>query len=448
MDSQFKRTPIPKLKGDQVSAVRQVSCPAPLMKAPWRQALRGPDQVIAAHRVLVNQHTGGSPAWFINNDDPNSIAQEFPVADVWRTVKRAKVCLSPGCVLQVRVLATRSGPVQWFGTIDAVTQWHHKGNAGRIRVNVSYTNDLAETDTRTVEVFLPGSDLEDGAESTDAGASWFVLLHRSVLLVHPLAALQSPLEAAKWSEWPELEIEIQHEGGARVIQVVVQETPWDHVAAHDREDITIHSWPEVQGVPDQRPQVEQADGATYEEHRFGAKRALIAARRLTERAGPVLATWSSYNEADATPTMLEAAAASASSTTPVGLSIGASVTAWDPDAPGHSISGHYAGRAPENLITRLDGARAIPARFWVYARFTTNADVETGTIRFQTSPRTWIDVEVRELSAWTWYQAIGWIEASATAGDFEVWLQDFFFATGGTVQARYWALETGEFNPA
>lgn len=379
----YKATPLPRrLKSGHPAAARGCSWPSPLMRAPWRDALRGHDFTPAAYRVVCVQHMGGSGEWAVGNFTLGGLAQDYPEVDVWRTVGRTIFELGAGCALQLRVIAVRSGPTEY--TTDGGATWNAGASGGSIRMNLSFDNLAADSTTAVAHLDLPASNETYAWEATTAGGSWGSLVFRAVQLIVPPETISAPAQQAKWSEDTTIGVEVQHLGGARVVAAVLSEVPRQHVVAHDTTDVTIHGWPEADQSPDLRPQIETRDGATYEDHRYGLSRSLIAAERQRTRLGPIIASWSAYAESLAEVTDTDTDPVQVTSTSFVGLSIGSAITSWSTDNPGYSISGHYARPMPENSPLRARTSASIPVRARVYARFT-GAGANVGSVKFQSS---------------------------------------------------------------
>lgn len=441
-NTNYKVTELPKsIKPGQTGAIAAVSAPSPLMQAPWKLALRGADYVPAAYRMVLSQHTGGSSEWCSGNFTVGGGAQEYPSPDVWRIVARTRFELAPGCALRLRTIAVRGGQSERYN--PALSVWEGYGAGGAVRCSLDYTNLAADTDSTSTELALAGSPETYAWEPTTAGASWGMLLFRSALLVHPDAAIVTPSEQAKWSEWPTVDATISHLGGVRVVHCSLTEVPLRHAAVDTNEDTSIHGWPAGDQVPEQRPTIEARDGTTYAEHRFGTHRGLRTAARQTRRAGPIIAAWSSYAESQAEVTDTENDAIAVTSTSFVGLSIGSGITTWATTNPGHDILGHYARPMPENLPERLDGATAIPVRCRVYARFTAGGN--TGSVKFQSSARSSVTVPIAAGTSYAWHDATGWLEATDAPDDGYPVLQDFVKVSGGTMEVRDWAVIYGEY---
>lgn len=422
---------------------RLTSHPAPLFSGPWRQSFGAADHTPSAYRRVLSQHTGGPGSWLVGNGAPGN-PQTHPETDVFRTVMVVPSELAPGCALALRVVAVRSGMKE-----KLLSTWVANGTGGRVRVHVEFWRTSGDDDTATAELELAPSLEENGAEPTDPGASWnnLVFGYLPILYTDEGIAGEPIADRERWSENTTIIATVQHEGGARVIHCSLTELPFEHVADHEEEvDVSIHGWPPTVKPP-VRPQTEGADGATYEEHRFGPARGFAAALRQSQRFGSTIAEWTSYAEdlaevADTDPDPIQITITSF-----VGLSVGAAITEWSTDAPGYDVAGHYAARAPENLATRLDGAAAIPVRCRVHARFT-GAGSNVGVVRFQTTSRSWVDVEIDQAevgTSWTWITVTGWLECGVAADDTWPVLVDFAKTTGGTLEVRYWRVMVGDF---
>jgi hypothetical protein len=226
-----------------------------------------------------------------------------------------------------------------------------------------------------------------------------------------------------------------------VIHCSLVETPHVHVVVDSEEAPSIHGWPATLGGP-ARPQTEDADGATYEEHRFGTARGFAAAAIASAELGPLLASWTAYAEDLAEVADTDPDARVTSFTTFRGLSGGTSITAWGSDQPGHDLPGHYAQRVPESL--RLDGAAAVPVRIRAHVRFG-SAGSGTGTLRFQSTARSWIGLTADRATigtTWTWIEITGWLECSHAVDDSAAILIDLWKTSdvAAPFECRYWSV--------
>jgi len=441
----FKNKTLSKFPLAVSSASRLTSWPSPLLGSAWKGALTGIDSVPVAYRQVVSQHTGGADQFMVLSSAPSSLSQDYPEPDLKRAISSTRCQLAPGCAHAVRVVAVRSGMTQKWQA--SPPEWIETGVQGRVEVTIGYRNKdgVPDTDSVMASIQLAPSQEDDGAESAVAGGAWGQLLFGYVPLVRPSDAVDDFFEQVKWAEDTTVTITVDHYGGARVIHCSVVEIPHEHVVFHQDTTTAIHGWPS--SIPPlARPQVAADDGADYEEHRFGTSRGFAAASKASQELGPKIASWTAYGEDVAEITDTTPDAITTSSTTFVGLSMGTTITAWSADHPGFDIAGHYAQRSPECLATRLDGAAAIPVRVRVHARFS-GAGSNTGVIRFQTTERSWVEIEVDQSTVgttWTEITTTGWLESSVAVDDPEPVLVDLCKTTGGTLEVRYWDLEFGD----
>jgi hypothetical protein len=438
-NTQWKEVKLPLVRTPQSAA--DLSYPAQLYRLPFVRALQSQDTVLAGRRQVLQVGTGGSLEWQAGDGPSGGLSQNQPDPEDWRTVGESVVTLSPGACLELRALALPSGGTQTF--IPALGTWEAHGAAAAIRLIVSYSTPTGSQSV-TIERPIPTSSLAaDGAETPDAGAGWGELQHIFVGSIRP--KLNTLDKIADRSEGTTVTVTLAYRGGARVIHASVCEVPDQHASSHDTGDTlgpsTAHDWPPELGIPHKIPQLKGVDGATYDEPRFGTDRGMSVAERQTRRLGPVFWAWSSRAErldevTDTDPNPLEI-----TSTSWVHW-LDAAVTEWDPDAPGWDLCAAYC-KTPNNLSTRLYGnAAAIPVRVRVHARWTTNLGVKIGTVRIQSTPRSWVELVIPESTAWKWHEAIAYLEANVTARDAFAIVQPFAKVSAGTMQIRY---SVGEF---
>lgn len=431
--------------GSTTPAFPTLACvyPAPFKEAAWEDDLSSVDVPISSNaRLVASQHMGGSGRFMVGYGAGGGASQTYPDPDAWRTVLRSKGNLAPGNALFFRVLALESGQTEVYNPSNAT--WETTGNQGAVRLIVYYENEDGDYTSYAYEKILEGNFLSDGN-------AWLRLVCLTAKgLTHLLNAGNNAAEQSKWSEWPRYTIQIQHRGGARIIQAVVHEAPHWHSAFHEDEEISIHGWTQTGSTP--RPQIEDADGGTYEEHRYGTLRAMHAAKRQSLRYGAHVAHWTSYAEGLAEPGDTEQDPFTITSTSWVGLSVGSAITDWDTDSPGYAIHAPPCGRSPENLHTRMridadaDGeyyASAIPVKVGVYARKPSGA--KPGYVKFQSSPRSMVIVEVAASADWEWYETSGWLEASSSGADSYSNLMDFAKVVDGTMEIRDWYVDYGDY---
>lgn len=399
-------------------------------------------------RLIFSHHGGGSDEWMVGNDDPEG-QLEYPDPHTWRTVLRHRCELGRGQVPVFKVIALESG---WTQVDSKAGVPQDIGPGSEIQCLVTFQNPLNSESMIVMKTAIPPSPNEWGAENLEAAQAWkqvVPLIYGGHVVPHDDVNSE---EIAKWSEWPTVTFTLQVRGGARIIHASMWETPRVHAAAHDDTDVSIHQW--TGEVPFATPQIREAHGADFEEHRFGLLRSLAAATKQQQRWGPHIAQWGCYAEGIGDVFDIEPSPVQITSTSYIGLSVGSEWTSWTTEAPGFQIVSPPGGRVPQALHTRLRQsadeygekyASAIPVRARVYARFTTNNGVHKGYVRFQSSDRCALTIEVPESDTWKWYTLTGWLEASSSGSDWWPNLMDFVKVSGGTMEIRYWSLDYGDY---
>lgn len=425
------------------SSSLELSYPSELLRPPAARQARGQDTIYGGRRVLVSRHGGGSDRFLTDNAGTGGVNQSKPEPDVWRVVYRARTELAAGQMLVARALVAPAGATEEF-SLAAGGTWQNHGVGGDTRVVLSWDNVDADTATETVQFPTPPAFAEGGGEEAEPGWTWAHLEHLVAAGIRPPGAANSLSEQAKWSEWPTVTASVQDRGGARVVHFSLAEEPDTHVAADTATDVSANGVSQSLAWQNKIPQTEQADGTTFEEHRFGIHRALYVGTRQTARLGPRICHWSAYAEGIAAVDDAETAAQQINSPTFVRVSAGPN-TAWDADAVGFDLISPR--RAPENLETRISGAAVDPVRLRVYARFTA-AGANVAIFRLQTSPRSWIELEIDQAvvgTAFTWLAVTGFVESNLHSDDTFAIAQDFALTPGGILEIRYWDLSYGDY---
>jgi hypothetical protein len=400
------------------------------------------DSIFVGRRVIASRQSGGSHEFLVDGSPSGQAQQGKPDADTWRTVAALKTEQHPGTSLVVRAIAAPSGASEYFDPNSATYKiW---GVGGETRALITWTSsDGVYTDTQEI-VFTPIAEPDpEGAEPIGAGAQWAQLQHLVATAVAPDGALSLPAEAAKWAEWPTVEIALDDRGGARVIHASVTETPAEHTVTDTETAVTLTgSSPQWET---RRPQTEAPDGATFEEHRYGTRRLMDVAARQSKRTGPIVAQWSTYSERGAAVTDTAPPGVSTSSGTWVNLHPLATNTAWDPLEVGWDIIGTL--RAPEHLHTRISGAGSIPVLIRLEAKFAVAGDA-IAWVRFASSSRGWVDVELDQATigdTWSEVRQRGWLEAAIASDDGYPILQAFVRSDGvETVSVRWFSVSYGD----
>jgi hypothetical protein len=439
-DTPYKKT----LARDEFAVADSLalSSPSELRRPPAQAMSAAQDSSLAGRRQLHSRQTGGAQVWLVPGTASGGVTQTKPDPDTWRRVSHSKVEQQPGTNLVARAIAVPSGASEYF--VAGGGTWEVWGVGGETRISFDWSAVGVGDTGSAVVIFTPINEVDpEGAEQVGAGAQWAQLQHFAATGIVPDEVQNLPAEQVNWSEWPTVEISIADRGGARIVHASVSESPAEHVVEDTATSVTLTgSSPQWET---NRPQIEAADGGTFEEHRYGSHRAMETAARQTARVGPLVAQWTAYDERSALVTDIDPPGRTTNSATFSRISRGTNA-AWDGDEVGHDIIGTQ--RAPEHLFTRISGASSVPVRIRVDARFG-GAGAGSAVVRFASSSRGWIDLDLDQAaigSTWTEVTASGWLEANIASDDGFAVLQDFFRTDGvAEVYVRFWSVSYGDY---
>jgi hypothetical protein len=387
------------------------------------ESLRALDTLLGSGgRVLF--HTGllGGGSFLIPaSANPNQASPVYPNKDTWRVVARQDgIPLTPGSFPWLEVVAIPSGPQQWFGVKDAVTQFWKDGAGGIVELEIEYVNGDAETVTATISTPLAAANYEHNAEPP---APYSSLLVRQA---NGKPQIFQQLADAWWYQWTRgldvlVNLTLRYRGSPRPIDVAVVERPLLVVT-----ESTDGRWPTAmcsEGQPlEQGPSpypIQQIAGADPALGTESIRRALYGHGRLL---GPCLAWWSSATEhVGALSTWIsyhsgtgddEAPAWTMTGTTPTLLGSDALTTESD-DNFGWRL-GHYARQAGHG-DDFLDGRTGV-LPVWISAWLKVSGG--TGTITVKTDSVGWGDVVLTTAStSYVLVEVPAWLEVGAGPED-------------------------------
>lgn len=423
----------------------------PCSWAPWIAAARAQDSVPATSRRIVAEfHISGAQDWKQPNgtSDPGATdevpAQLYPT-NAWRTLGNLPAHVTPGCELVAEVIYAPSGLVQKQVPPDAITgnTWASDGAWAEVRVGVTWTNGASSTGPHYRSTMLEGSPLGTytGLELSQAGASWGATKTKLIEQIRPPNYATSPAIADAYSEWTDALITLQERGGARVFQVIVYEVPLAHVT-DDAESglVSVHAVPPGSSPLTLGPQTKAPDGTTYDENRFGTRRLAQVAERQSDRLGPRIMHWTSWDESDAwNASETEGNAATTTSSSFVDV-LGGSAT-YDAGNPGWACAGGHARLhrlCDPGLIARGRFA-VVPVRVRVDASRTAG----TGTVRVQCGAYEWVDVSITGGRAV--YQATGRLQSQRHADDASPPICIYMRTTAGTLSVWSVTVDFGDW---
>lgn len=419
-----------------------VSFPAPMSKHWFRNACAAQDTIVAANnRIVYSQTLSGAQSLLVNNDTPDTGMQNFPEVEDERMLGIFQSQLTPGTRHFARVMYVPSGAGQWDDG-GGVWGW---GISGTIKFTVKVDNGT-NTNTETYTYDLEGSNDDEGEYKEDAGGmiSQMRQLRTDWLTLEDTG---TKIEKNYWSEDTTVQITVEVTGGARVISICIWEQSWEYVQKHDQTDVTLHCYPNtIVEHPTLYPVEEDVDGATYDENRFGVHRVMQAANKSLTRLGPMICTYSTWNDADAGDTDTGPDGIDITSTTWYNLHSGiAATTAWDEDYPGFDVPGHFAQRwdqAAFNLI--LEGAASvIPVRVFIVCSHSAGS-VDCDFL-FQSTERSAFVRTLQPTASDEFYTFTGHLESSRDSSDIYPNLQIFCKVGSGTLTVKFLSVEFGDW---
>ncbi|MEM6988925.1 MAG: hypothetical protein AAF721_00465 [Myxococcota bacterium] len=407
-DTEYKAVDLSEL--DPFSPVLGPLAPNTLMRwAPTLDVMQAQDTAVAGSRRIV--------AWVGMNGltqirQPNSTTEPvdevrvspaiptYPNIDQWRTKGEFRVRVTPGCMLHARCIYMPSGMTH--RDTGAGNVWEPAGGFGQIRVRVTWNGDIVAGPNQFTALLEP-SPLQYAQAAGEFAAHWNDLREVEIPNIRP-PGFDTGAETSEHHADTEAEVLLQVRGGVRDVVWIVWEVPRAYV--FDNDDAGPHAVHAASAVEVQQspvPQTSPADGASYEENRFGTYALIDTASHQDSRLGPRIAEWSSWTEdandqpiADNNPTdPMVQEPVSTSSTTFVGVA-DPDITEWSVDSPGFAVAGAHALRhhLNDSGLVVVGGVRAlVPVRVWCRGRWTDTAGSAMGIVRFQTSEYEWIELE-------------------------------------------------------
>lgn len=375
------------------------------------------DTLVVSSRVLAEFGLRGSYTFSIpdgTNPDPTpNINRVYPDETTERVVMRmSDVPITPGHVIALEVSAVPSGPLQKFISTNL---YEDAGIGGSVLLEVTYTNDDAETVTVHTAVTPPTSQEVYGAEPPSCHDS----ITEHVALALPWTALPSAVDRQKWTRGGvTVDIVVRYVGSPRVVDGCVVEHP--ALIVVDQADAV---WPTAMYVDAGEPYSELPnDFPISQVSSTDPGGGLVALRRALEQhgvqLGPMLAYWhSGYEKAGTLLGWLdydegtgddEAPPVTGNATSFRWLVISASPAS---PLPGFTLGG-YARKARDS-DEWFDGRTGVlPVWFCVYAKAT------AGVFQFRAGNDEWAAVNVtRTGGAYGWGIAPGWIEVGTSPED-------------------------------
>jgi hypothetical protein len=372
---------------------------------PVKSILRGQDSVLLnGRRVICSQSLDQDAFGFPDEVEALVEDRTHHSPDAEREVLSARAHITPGHFLRVGVLALPSGQTQ----VDTSDGHVPAGAQGRIVIEVTWRDRDGATETTEHGISIPGSTLEAGGLPTAVGGLWGALRTEWISIIAPPGHTDND-ELARWSKHVAADIVVKHIGGVRVVDFAITEVPYGFALdTTDEADYWVSGI--NAGLDFTHPLQRRAE--TGPDPRAGTWTMLDVAHAQADRLGPVLLSWTAWNETTSELDIEGLPRVSTTSTSFVGLLDGIQGAYFAP-WPGWSFSaGAYARRWAENhplAMHARDGS--IPVRVWVLGEPSTGS----GTVRLQTAPWSWVDVTIN--STLSWHKAYGHLRVGRGPGD-------------------------------
>ena len=415
----------------------------PAKRAPIVAAIRAQDRVVTlSRRVLLRQSLSGAVGFLVPNTDP-TVANTHPLGDSSRIVARARVTLTPGCMIRVRALVAFSGQTQTAGGSPLA-----EGAHGGISVLAAFTDSSAVTLSPTFEDSIPTSPLEFAAAPTAAEGQWKSMRVVTIDAIRP-EVLNSAGDVNQWTRPSTVELTVSHLEGARVISLIAYEMPYK--SAMEADD-TADEWcshhfgsgsPGGVGPAMTHPFQRLGETTPDGDPRGGTWHMMDVANAQALRLGPVLIHWTSHDEDGEDVRMTECEPVEIDSDT-LQCIHNTAITRYSVDQEGFSLAaGAYARVRPHNDPVGMPSSGVIPVRVRVYA--STGDGSTAGVVRLWSAPYQWIDVVIPAGTSYAWREMFGYARVGRGPGDPAV-AQIFARRTSGSSTVRIRAVSV-DFAP-
>jgi hypothetical protein len=439
MDTRFKITDIDDVASVPPSTVH-LRPNSVMQHEPFRAVLEAQDGVAAGCRRVVGVWGLGGHEEFHVPASGTPVLQvapvgNFPDRETWRAAGAIRVSeVFPGSLLAVRVYYLPSGATQYE---DPPGTWNPGGGFGAVQIEHTWTSGPTTDGPLLDELQLMPSQLADASAPTGEASFWQATDYAEILL-RP-TDYDDESTATAWAEGASVELLLSLRGAPRIVAIVVYEQPLRVVYDHDNLVGAVHGQAGVEAPQTQMPQLEPPDGASYEEHRFGAARTVAVATRQSE-LGPWLCQLVAWDES----TQLYY-----QGVTPISVSSPTFVDVLDQaedryerDRPGWIVAAAHAQQHALSDAGLVLGGEAVvvPARVLLEAYLTGAAN--RATIRVQSGEFEWIDIEVDGVVPTT-YEATGYLESQVTPDHAWATLQIFAMVDNDTVEIVQLAVEFG-----
>lgn len=406
-DTAFKHTPLAELSPGSASTV--ALRPLTVMTHEAQRAVAAAQDTVVAgsRRVVGTWGLDGSSSFAVPDTGLQGPGmQSHPHRDTLR-LAGSIFCnrLTPGSFVAARLYFIGSGSTAVGGP-----PWSDGGPGGAVTLEHSWASGASTDGPHAVETVLEASPVVDSAIPAVQAGFWHQLQVIELGGFQP-DDIATPATGVLWVEDLELQLEVKLRGSPRIQSVVVYERPVRAIYDHDEvADEAVNGQGPVEVPQSTVPQIEAADGATFEERRFGTHQLLRVADRHQRVVGPILMQWLAHDESSQDP-LEDIEPVEVTSTTFVDL-LEPVVTAYDRDRAGWiTAAAHAKVHYLNDRVLIMPGgvAAVVPCRVVVEAKITG----VIGTVRVQTGEYEWIDVTITS-AGYTENLATGYAESQVT----------------------------------
>ena len=373
-------------------------------------------------RVLVRVGLGGHTQFMVpSGTNPAGMAKVYPDKTNERVMARQKCRVTPGYNLRLTGIFAPSGPTQTASPIYA-----EDSPVAALKATVVLDNGLSNV-SKTIYMIPKWSKEQYKALPTDVVGAL-----QKMTKVFEFAELAT----AGWTENVTATITITGQGGLRPVDISITEEP-GQVARQD-DDFRECTIPMVKA---EVPNEYAITGKTYpDDAYYGSHQAAKTSQDQRQVLGPLLAYWTSWNEAAATVGATEGIAAQSTGTAFVDITH-SSLTTWASGNPGWSMSsGGTARMIEQNGPLALRNVNAVVPVI-VRAYMKSGGGGSTATVRFQTE-----NYSLRELtstsSTYAWVEGLAWLRCGVhqmDASNLQVLLKSSSIAFAASLQ--YFSIE-------
>ncbi len=389
---------------------------APFLGVPVGHAMRAQDEVCSlSRRVLLRVGNPGNFTWKFDVEEPGGSPNDIPTYTEAQIIAQTRLHVLQGMSLRVSLLHLGSGPISGNNFETA---------AGRIRITAAWTSTgNATLDNQVIEIACPNG---PGVGVFDTLFSLAGVMEAEAMI--RIGTQDRSTRRDLDEELCELNILVERVGAARIVDLVITEVP-ERITKEDTDSVDDwvgHVYEDGGGPPKLYYPSEQASDATgQEDPRRGTHMILDVANAQIKRVGPILATWSAYDEnVNSFNDGSEINGITTLSTTPI--AVGSMSSSSGSNALNTGISHEIA----------TGGSGSIPVRVRVYGK----SDLSSGVVVVKTSDHQSITVDV-DSTMRGWFEGTGTLEVGRQPGQILTFDVEFFDTNADIVELLYFVIE-------